>query len=256
MADIKVRIKEINKKYISVKGEVPALSDINLTIRKNEYISVVGPSGCGKTTLLSIISGLIPPDRGDVYINSHLVDSICPEIGYMLQEDYLFAWRTVYQNVRLGLEIKGCLSQDTQKNIMKLLDSYGLADFADHYPGELSGGMRQRVALARTLATDPEILLLDEPFSSLDYQIKLTLEEEMAKILHQQQKTVILVTHDIAEAISMADRVVVLSKRPGRIKEIFNIDFPDDLTPLQKRKVKIFQKYFDKIWGELDLDVN
>lgn len=250
-----LRLKDIRKKYLSTKGETLALDKIDFSIKKNEFVSIVGPSGCGKSTLLSIIIGLIPPDKGAVYINGKKISGICSEVGYMLQEDYLFEWRTVYKNVRLGLEIKGIINDNSKDQIFELLDSYGLAEFAEHYPGELSGGMRQRVALARTLATDPEILLLDEPFSSLDYQTKLTLEEEMAGILKKEKKTAVLVTHDIAEAISMGDRVIILSKRPAKIKKIIEIDFPDEMTPLQKRNKKIFQEYFDQIWKELDLHV-
>lgn len=253
--EAKVLVQKVSKKYISVKGVTMALKNISLSINKNEFVSIVGPSGCGKSTLLSIISGLIPPDEGNVLIDGKKINSICSNIGYMLQDDYLFEWRTVLENVRLGLEIKGNISNDTNNKIMSLLNKYGLGEFANHYPGELSGGMRQRVALARTLATDPDILLLDEPFSSLDYQTKLTLEEEMAKILNEEQKTVIQVTHDIAEAISMGDRVVILSKRPGHIKSVINIEFPENLTPLQRRNKKIFQEYFDLIWKELDIDV-
>ena len=251
----KIKIENIEKKYLSVKGETMALQGINLSIKKNQFISIVGPSGCGKTTLLSIISGLIPPDNGRVLINDKEIKGICEKIGYMLQEDYLFEWRTVYQNVKLALEIKGMVDDSTEYKIMNLLKSYGIADFSDYYPNDLSGGMRQRVALARTLATDPEILLLDEPFSALDYQTKLTLEQEMANILNETPKTVVLVTHDIAEAISMSDRVIILSKRPGRIKKIVNIEFLGDLTPLEKRNKKKFQDYFDAIWKELDIDV-
>lgn len=252
----KLKLEGIMKKYLSTKGETLALKKISLSIREYEFISIVGPSGCGKSTLLSIISGLIPPDVGNVYLNcQERLNKICSEIGYMLQEDYLFEWRTVYQNVRLGFEIKDMIDNNTDDKIMSLLESYGLADFKNHYPGELSGGMRQRVALARTLATNPEILLLDEPFSALDYQTKLALEEEMAKILKKEKKTVILVTHDIAEAISMSDRIVVLTKRPAEIKKIFNINFDEELTTIEKRNVKKFQNYFDQIWKELDIHV-
>ena len=255
MSQPKVELKEVSKKYLSVQGETLAVKEINLSIAKNEFVSIVGPSGCGKSTLLSLISGLIYPNKGRIYIDGSKINTICNKIGYMLQQDYLFEWRTVYENVRLGLEIKNKITADTDQKIMNLLKNYGLKDFKEDYPAQLSGGMRQRVALARTLIIDPEILLLDEPFSSLDYQTKLNLEEEMFNILSQQQKTVILVTHDIAEAISMGDRVLVLSQRPGEIKDNIEIDFAEDLTPLEKRKVKSFQDYFDKIWGELDIDV-
>ena len=253
MTDGKVKLKGIEKKYISVKGETLALKNIDLIVKEQEFISIVGPSGCGKTTLLSIISGLIPPDKGEVIIDNKIITEICPQIGYMLQDDYLFEWRTVFENVKLGLEIKNMIDENTGNKIINLLDSYGLKEFADHYPGELSGGMRQRVALARTLATNPEILLLDEPFSSLDYQTKLKLEQEMASILDKYKKTVILVTHDIAESISMSDRIIVLSSRPGRIKNEFTVEFDKKLTPLEKRNVKKFQTYFNKIWKELDI---
>jgi len=256
MENIKVRLENIKKKYISLKGEILALKNINLLVGEKEFISIVGPSGCGKTTLLSLISGLIPPDKGKVYIDDKEVKDICQCVGYMLQQDYLFEWRTVYENVRLGLEIKHMLNSNTPKKITDILNSYGLEDFTNRYPAELSGGMKQRVALARTLITDPEILLLDEPFSSLDYQTKLTLEEELSNILESKKKTVILVTHDIAEAISMADRVIVLSNRPGKIKFTINIDFTNNLTPIAKRKKKIFQDYFDAIWKELEIYVN
>ncbi|ACL69902.1 ABC transporter ATP-binding protein [Halothermothrix orenii] len=251
----KVIVKGVEKKYISKKGETQALKDINFSIFENEFISIVGPSGCGKTTLLSIISGLIPPDKGEVYINGKKVKGICPHIGYMLQEDYLLQWRTVYDNIKLGLEIKGRVNKKTEERINKLLAISGLTDFKDFYPKELSGGMRQRVALARTLAPDPDILLLDEPFSSLDYQTKLMMEEELADILNKDQKTVILVTHDIAEAISLSNRVIILSKRPGKIKKIVDIEFEKGLTPLQKRNIKLFQDYFNNIWKELDINV-
>lgn len=241
------------KKYVSLKGEVLAIKEVNLSVKKNEFVSIVGPSGCGKSTLLSIINGLISPDRGSVYINQRKKSGINSDIGYMLQEDYLFEWRTVFNNVRLGLEIKGMINKNTENTINILLKSYGLEDFANYYPAELSGGMRKRVALARTLATDPDILLLDEPFSSLDYQTKLTLEEEMDKILKKEKKTVVLVTHDIAEAISMGERVVVLSKRPAVIKKIIDINFENNMTPIEKRNKKKFQDYFNVIWKELDI---
>ncbi|MTI61171.1 MAG: ABC transporter ATP-binding protein [Firmicutes bacterium] len=253
--DYIIRLDGITKKYLSIKGETLAIKEINLAIKENEFISIVGPSGCGKTTLLSIISGLIPPDNGSVYINQSEVKDICPFVGYMLQEDYLFEWRTVFANVSLGLEIKNMVNKNTDDMIMNLLKTYGLDDFARHYPAELSGGMRQRVALARTLAPEPDILLLDEPFSSLDYQTKLTMEEEMARILKDNKKTVILVTHDIAEAISLGDRVVILSNRPAVIKKEINIEFDSKLTPIQKRNVKKFQNYFNNIWKELDIYV-
>ncbi|WP_236777880.1 ABC transporter ATP-binding protein [Anoxybacter fermentans] len=243
-------------KYLTREGETEAIRDLNLTIKENEFISIVGPSGCGKSTILSLISGLIKATSGEIYIDGELVSGINSKVGYMLQEDYLYEWRTIYKNAILGLEVQNKLTPENCAKTRELLQKYGLKGFEDYYPNQLSGGMRQRAALIRTLAIDPEILLLDEPFSALDYQTKLSMEDEMYLILREQKKTVILVTHDIAEAISVSNRVVILTKRPASIKRIVEIDFEDpDLTPIKKREIPRFQRYFNIIWEELDIHV-
>lgn len=242
-------------KYLTKEGEIEAVKGLDLTVKEHEFISIVGPSGCGKSTLLSLIAGLIQPTAGLVKLDNNQVRGVSSKVGYMLQQDYLYEWRTIYQNAILGLEIQGKATKNNCKKARNLLQKYGLGGFEDSYPNQLSGGMRQRAALIRTLSTEPEVLLLDEPFSALDYQTKLHMENEMYEILNGQQNTALLVTHDIAEAISMSDRVFILSGRPARVKKVVNIDFKDGLTPLQKREVPQFQKYFNEIWEELNIDV-
>ncbi len=243
-------------KYLTKEGETEAVKEFNLQVDKNEFISIVGPSGCGKSTILSLIAGLLQPTIGNIYIDGNSVSRVNNKVGYMLQEDYLYEWRTIYKNAILGLEIQNKLTSENCQQTRELLNKYGLGDFMNHYPDQLSGGMRQRAALIRTLAVDPEILLLDEPFSALDYQTRLSMEEEMYHILQDQKKTVLLVTHDIAEAISMSDKVVILSHRPATVKMILDIEFEEPhLTPLKKREIPKFQRYFNIIWKELDIHV-
>ena len=208
-----IEFKNVCKSFYSLKGETHVLQNMNFTIKKGEIVAIVGPSGCGKSTLLNLISGLIKPDQGTIQISK--------KVGYMFQKDNLLEWRTVYKNITLGPEIKKIKVDN--KHIDTLLEKYGLSEFKFHYPKELSGGMRQRVALLRTLVLDPDILLLDEPFSSLDYQTKITVQDDIYKIIKETQKTTILVTHDITEAIAMANRVLVLTKRPSTIKAVFDI---------------------------------
>jgi len=251
-----VELKNIGMIYHSLNGEINALENINLSIEEGEFVSIVGPSGCGKSTLLSLISGLLTPTFGSVLINGREVNGTSNEVGYMLQKDHLFDWRTIYENVILGLEITGTLSAKTKEYVLKLLDTYGLYEFKDKYPSQLSGGMRQRAALIRTLATDPKILLLDEAFSALDYQTRLAVNEDIYSIIKKENKTAILVTHDISESISMADRVVVLTKRPGTIKNIHEIKLTcQKRTPLCSREAPEFRHYFNQIWKELDVHV-
>ncbi|SHH91073.1 NitT/TauT family transport system ATP-binding protein, partial [Caloranaerobacter azorensis DSM 13643] len=197
-----VEIKNVSKIYHTIDGETYALKNISIDIYHGEIVVLVGPSGCGKSTLLSIISGLLKPSKGEVFINGKKVESTNKEIGYMFQRDHLFEWRTILGNVLIGLEIQKKLNKETKKYVEKLLDTYGLGDFKHHYPSQLSGGMRQRAALIRTLAVKPDILLLDEPFSALDYQTRLAIADEIGTILKNEEKTAIMVTHDIAEAIS------------------------------------------------------
>lgn len=253
-----VEIKNVSMNYHTLDGETAAIKDINLDVYNGEIIGIVGPSGCGKSTLLSIVAGLIKPTRGNVYINNREVNGPSKDIGYMFQMDHLFEWRNILDNVLIGLEIKDKINDDTIKFAESLLETYGLSEFKKHYPNQLSGGMRQRVALIRTLAVKPDILLLDEPFSALDYQTRLAISDEIGTILKKEKKTALLVTHDIAEAISMSDRIVILSNRPANIKEIIPIDLscPNGVrTPMKCREAPEFRFYFNKIWKELDVHV-
>lgn len=251
----RVELKNVGLNYHTVGGEVEALRDVNLTIKDQEFVAIVGQSGCGKSTLLSLVSGLLKPTRGQVLIEGEEVQVPSKRIGYMLQQDYLFEWRTILDNALLGLEIRKEKTPERVEEIKDLLKAYGLGGFENYYPSQLSGGMRQRVALIRTLATKPDILLLDEPFSALDYQNRLSVGEEVVKILRERKKTVIMVTHDIPEAVSMANRVVVMTPRPGTIRSIHSIKMCDEgLTPLQTREVPQFREYFGAIWKELNAD--
>lgn len=250
-----IKLDNVSKIYHTKKDEIFAVRNINLIINKGEFVSLVGPSGCGKSTILSMISGLFPPTIGKIYIEGQLINGNSKRIGYMLQQDYLLNWRTITKNILLGLEIQGVYNENTHKRALNLLEEMDLSAYANSYPNQLSGGMRQRVALVRTLATSPDILLLDEPFSALDYQTKLKLEDLVLKTIRKHQKTAILVTHDINEAIAMSDRIVVLGKNPGYIKKI--VDIPKSIQealPFQARENPEFQTYFQMIWEELDDD--
>lgn len=253
-----VEIKNISMTYHTLEGETEAIKNIVLDVYRGEIVSLVGPSGCGKSTLLSIIAGLIEPTKGEVFINGELVDGPSRNTGYMFQKDHLFEWRNILQNVLIGLEIQGKVNEESLQYAEKLLNTYGLGDFKYNFPRQLSGGMRQRVALIRTLVIKPDLLLLDEPFSALDYQTRLAIADEIGIILKKEKKTAIMVTHDISEAISMSDRVVVMSKRPATIKDIIPIElsFPDGIrTPMKCREAPEFRYYFNKIWKELDVHV-
>ncbi|WP_027631212.1 ABC transporter ATP-binding protein [Ruminiclostridium cellobioparum] len=251
-----VEINNIAMNYQSPNGEIPAITNVNLKIVKGEFICIVGPSGCGKSTLLSIIAGLLKPSSGSIAINGKEISGTCEKVGYMLQKDYLFEWRTILQNVMLGLEIRKIKTNDNIEYVNNLLKTYGLYEFRNKYPSQLSGGMRQRAALIRTLALKPEILLLDEAFSALDYQTRLAVADDIYSIIKKENKTAILVTHDIAESISMADRVIVLSSRPATIKSIHNIKLTcEKRTPFCSREAPEFRHYFNTIWKELDVHV-
>jgi NitT/TauT family transport system ATP-binding protein len=239
--------------YHTLKEETKALDNISFSLNKGEFISIVGPSGCGKSTLLSLIADLLKVTIGEIKINEGILDNPKHFIGYMLQKDHLFEWRNVYDNILLGLEVAKMKTPENIKYVDRLIDKYDLTGFKLHKPSQLSGGMRQRAALIRTLALKPDILLLDEPFSALDYQTRLNVADDMYKIIKEEKKTAILVTHDIAEAISMADRVLVLSKRPASIKKILPIDFSiENRTPFTSRSATEFSSYFNQIWKELD----
>lgn len=251
-----VEIHNLSMKYHSLNGEIDALDNINLSINEGEFICIVGPSGCGKSTLLSLISGLLSPTSGKILLNGRNVLGTSRDVGYMLQKDHLFEWRTIMENAVLGLEVTRTLTPENRLYVANLLKTYGLYEFKDKYPGQLSGGMRQRAALIRTLAAKPQLLLLDEAFSGLDYQTRLAVSEDIYFIIKNENKTAILVTHDIAESISMADRVVVLSKRPATVKNIHKIELScERRTPLCSREAPEFRYYFNKIWKELDVHV-
>ena len=250
-----LEVKNISKKYQNKKDETLALQNVNFRVKKGEFVSIIGPSGCGKSTLLSIIAGLEEKSEGEIYIEGEKITGMSPKIGYMLQRDCLLEWRTIWSNVMFGLEVKGKKDENTVEYVENLLKKYELYDFKDKYPSELSGGMRQRAALIRTLAINPKILLLDEAFSALDYQTRIMVTNDIYSILRKENITALIVTHDISEAISMSDRVIVLSSRPGTVKDIHKIDFEiTDRTPLNCRESPKFSKYFNTLWKELKAD--
>ena len=249
-----VSIRHINKVY----GDgTHALRDICLDVREGEILVLLGSSGCGKSTLLSLLCGLIKPEDGSILIDGAAAPEGHTGIGYMLQKDHLFEWRTIYDNVALGLEIQKKLNKSTHSQLKEMLQSYGLGGFEKARPSELSGGMRQRAALIRTLALKPDLLLLDEPFSALDYQTRLSVCDDISSIIRSTGKTAILITHDLSEAISVADRILILSSRPGRIKAILPIDFPPEYdSPLKRRNAGEFSAYFNQVWKLLQEDVS
>lgn len=244
-------INNLQLSYHSKIGETQALSNLSFFVKPQEFVSIVGPSGCGKTTILSLIAGLLKPESGDILLDGEKIVSISTDIGYMFQKDNLFDWLTVEKNVLFALKLQKKISEDNSKFVLNLVDKYGLADFLNHYPSELSGGMRQRVSLIRTLATKPKILLLDEPFSALDYQTRLEVQNIVHKIILEEKQTAILVTHDIGEAITLSNRIIILSKRPAHVKSIVNVEFPNSLSPFEKRNHPNFKLLFNQIWEEL-----
>lgn len=237
-------IKNLKKNYQTLNGEIKAIQNISFDLEKGEFLCIIGSSGCGKSTLLNILSGIERKTNGEIYLDKNI------KLGYMLQSDALFPWLNILDNACLGLEITHNKTKETKDFVKSLLIKYGLKDFLYKYPDELSGGMRQRVALIRTLALKPDILLLDEPFSSLDYVSRLEVSKDVYNIIKNEGKTVIMITHDIAEAISLASRVIVLSYRPTSIKNIYNIDI--DGNPIERRKSNKFSYYYDLLWKDLD----
>ena len=239
-----LKFTDVKLIYHTKRGETVAAEHLSFEVQKGEFIAFIGPSGCGKTTLLSLAAGLMSPSEGKVESQG--------SFGYMLQKDELFPWRTIAKNVCLPLEIKKQNTPENRERACALAEKYGLKDFMDSYPAQLSGGMRQRAALIRTLATDPDILLLDEPFSALDYQTRLNVTEDVAHIIRSEQKTAVLITHDISEAISLADRVYVLSARPARVTYSHELDFGDVKNPLKRREMHGFSGWFEVLWKELN----
>jgi len=244
-----LNIKNLKKIYHTKQNEILAVENFSYSLKEGEFVSIVGPSGCGKSTILSILCGLLDKSDGEIEMNPNI------KLGYMLQNDSLFDFRTILENCLLGLEIKHQLTEENKKYVINLLETYGLKDFINSYPENLSGGMRQRVALIRTLACKPDILLLDEPFSALDYQSRLVVSDDVYKILKKEKKSAIMVTHDLAEAISMSDKVIVLTERPSTIKTIYKINLTDRTTPINNRKCKEFPEYYDTIWRDIDFHV-
>ena len=249
-----LKLDNIGKKYQAKNGEIEALCNISFEVYEGEFVSIIGPSGCGKSTLLSIIAGLEEKTSGSIFIEGNKTDKMTGRIGYMLQKDSLLEWRNIYNNIMIGLEITHSKNKENEAYAVELLKKYNLYEFKDKYPTQLSGGMRQRVALIRTLAIRPKILLLDEAFSALDYQTRIAVTKDIYDILKNEKITAIMVTHDISESISMSDRIVVLTKRPGKIKNIHKIEFDlPNRTPINCRESAKFSKYFDSLWKELDV---
>lgn len=247
-----LEVNHLSYAYHSVTGETYALSDLSFQVKEGEFIAIVGPSGCGKSTLLSLISGLLQPEKGEILLDGKPLHESKTAVGYMLQKDYLLEWRTIYQNVILGLEIQHRLTKEMKNRINEMMESYGLSGFRNARPSQLSGGMRQRAALIRTLAQNPNLLLLDEPFSALDYLTRISVCDDIYKILKKENKTAVLVTHDLSEAISVADRIIVLTARPATIKTIIPVRLTlEERTPLSSRNAPEFKEYFNLIWKEL-----
>ncbi len=248
-----LEVSGVSHSYHTMEGETKALSHITFSIFNGEFVAVVGPSGCGKTTLLTLLDGLAAPEAGTILVNGRPVSEVRQHIGYMFQRDRLLEWRTILANVSLGLEIQKRMTSQAREELISMLDAYGLGEFAGSRPSELSGGMRQRAALIRTLALKPDLLLLDEPFSALDYQTRLTVCDDISSIIRKNGKTAVLVTHDLSEAISAADRILVLSSRPGTIKAEIPLDFSGETSPIRRRNMPEFSAYFNLVWKELKI---
>ena len=246
-----LEINNVSLNYQTPKDEITAIKNLSLYCNKGDFMSIIGPSGCGKTTVLSLIAGLISPTSGEIRLNGENRSARRENLGYMLQKDQLFPWRSIEKNVYLPLEIKKIKGKTAKEKALSLLKKYGLYEFKNNYPDELSGGMRQRAALIRTLVSDPELLLLDEPFSALDYQTRLSVCDDVYKIIKSERKTAILVTHDISEAISMSDIIVVLTARPAKVKSVFVPNIEGD-SPIRKRESPDFGTWCEKIWKELN----
>ena len=243
-----LEIRNLTKTYYTKDKEILAISDINLDIYDNSITAIVGPSGCGKSTLLNIIGNLDTKTGGDIIFNKS-------NIGYMFQTDCLFPWLSILDNCLIGLKIKRKITDSDMEFVKGLLKDYGLGDFIYSYPSSLSGGMKQRVALIRTLATNPDILLLDEPFSALDFETRQLVADDVYKIIRKEKKTTIIITHNIEEAIALADKVVVLSKRPSVVKKIFDINLTGKSSPINNRHCPEFNDYYQSIWQELDHEI-
>lgn len=253
MNDI-LTLDKISLSYQTEMDEIRALESISFSVDEGEFVAIIGPSGCGKTSILSIIAGLLKPSGGEITIKGKPLEKGKTSIGYMLQKDELFPWRTIMENAYLPLEVKRDKSEKSKEKVNELLKKYGLWEFRKKYPRQLSGGMRQRAALIRTMASSPDLLLLDEPFSALDYQTRLAVCDDLYEIIRRENKTTVLVTHDISEALSTADRIIVLSKRPSKILNIHLIDLNKEVSPLKRREDPRFSKWFERLWRELNYE--
>lgn len=249
-----IEIQKVSMTYQSPDGELEALRDVSFAIPEGAFVSIVGPSGCGKSTLLSLMAGLEQPTAGQILLDDTTISGPTKKIGLMPQKDQLFEWRTIWKNVLLGPEIRRENTSQVQEAVRSMLDQYALDAFAQKLPAQLSGGMRQRCALIRTMALAPDVLLLDEPFSALDYQTRLYVSDDIAQIIREAGKTAVLVTHDISEAISMSDLIIVLSHRPGSVKSIHDLRSMSGITPMARRSLPEFQALFNTVWEELDVN--
>lgn len=248
-----LELENISYSYHTLHGETKALDNISFHVDKGEFLAIVGPSGCGKSTLLSIIAGLIRAESGNLHFYYSEKEDGSHKVGYMLQHDHLLEWRSVFQNVILGLEINHCVTQENLEYVHSLLNEYGLKNFKEKRPGELSGGMKQRAALIRTLALKPELLLLDEPFSALDYQTRLIVSADICDLIRKTGKTVILITHDLSEAVRLADRIIVLTKRPATVQTEIEVHLTtENHSPLAAMNAPEFNDYFNMLWKELN----
>lgn len=240
-----LKFERVEMRYHTKNGETVAVKDLSFSVKQGEFLAVVGPSGCGKTTLLSLAAGLLKPSAGKIEKGG-------VTFGYMLQKDELFPWRTIEKNVFLPLEIQRRNTPERRQKVLSLAEKYGLKDFLKSFPRELSGGMRQRAALIRTLAAEPDVLLLDEPFSALDYQTRLNVCDDVYRIIKSEKKTVVLITHDISEAVSVADEAIVLSRRPATLVAEYALPFGEE-TPLKRRENPAFSLWFERLWKDLNV---
>ncbi len=253
--DTLISFQNVCKCFQRNGNDVLALQNINLEVKKGEFLVVIGPSGCGKSTLLNMIAGLMKPTQGVIYYGDQQVVSINTKVGYMTQKDNLLPWRDVEGNIGISLEIKGLSASERKAVVQKYIELVGLTGFENHYPNELSGGMRKRVCLARVLAYNPETLLMDEPFGALDAQLRLVLQGELLRIQREMKKTIIFITHDLDEAVTLGDRVVVLSSRPGTIRTVKKISFPEPRNVFQLRYTEKFGQYHGELWELLSEDI-
>src|SRR5687767_1410636 len=255
MSDVvRLEYRNVTMRFVDASGKsLTAVQDVSLSVHDGEVVSLIGPSGCGKSTLLNIGSGLYAPSEGEAFVDGERVEGPNAHVAFMLQKDLLLPWRTIAENVQFGVEIQGLPLPERERRAKSLLDNLNLGEFANHYPHQLSGGMRQRVALARTLAVDPSVLLLDEPFSAVDAQTRMVLQRELAQTLKRAGKTALLITHDLLEAVTLSDRVLVMSRRPGRIIDEIAIDIPGRDDPIARRSDPKVNQYVARLMDRLDI---